>query len=110
MNYDVYLTELSYKTLATLTRYMKTFLGEEEAIRLGHQLVEFVSIKLADNPLQFPISHELETLGVVDYRVVLVDNYKVLFRLDEKDRTSYVMAFLRQKQNTQELLYQIITS
>ncbi|MFD2631747.1 type II toxin-antitoxin system RelE/ParE family toxin [Idiomarina piscisalsi] len=107
MNYDVYLTELSYKTLATLTRYMNTFLGEDEAIRLGHQLVEFVSTKLAENPLQFPISHELETLGITDYRVVLVDNYKILFRLDE-DKTSYVMAFLRQKQNTQELLYQIM--
>ena len=56
---------------------------------------------------QFPISHELETLGITDYRVVLVDNYKILFRLDE-DKTSYVMAFLRQKQNTQELLYQIM--
>ncbi|MGM0907024.1 MAG: type II toxin-antitoxin system RelE/ParE family toxin [Pseudomonadota bacterium] len=110
MNYDVYLTELSYKTLATLTRYMKTFLGEEEAIRLGKQLLDFAENKLGDNPLQFPVSHELETLGIVDYRVVLVDNYKILFRLDEKARVSYVMAFLRQKQNTQELLYQITIS
>jgi len=107
MNYDAYFTELSYKTLATLTRYMETFLGEEEAIRLGKQLLDFAAIKLGANPLQFPVSHELETLGIVDYRVMLVDNYKILFRLDEKARVSYVMAFLRQKQNTQELLYQI---
>ncbi|ATZ72784.1 hypothetical protein CWC33_03340 [Idiomarina sp. X4] len=108
MEYDVYFTELSYKTLATLSRYMESFLGGEEAIRLGKQLLDFAANKLADNPLQFPVSHELETLGVVDYRVILVDNYKILFRLDEKDRTSYVMAFLRQKQNTQDLLYQIM--
>ena len=105
MNYDVHFTELSYKTLAVLTRYMESFLGQEEAIRLGHQLL--ATNKLGDNPLQFPISHELETLGITDYRVMLVDNYKILFRLDEKDKTSYVMAFLRQKQNTQELVYQI---
>ncbi|MCK7459060.1 hypothetical protein [Idiomarina aminovorans] len=107
MNYDVHFTELSYKTLATLTRYMEAFLGEKEAIRLGHQLLDFATNKFGDNPLQFPISHELETLGITDYRVVLVDNYKLLFRLNEEDRTSYVMAFLRQKQNIQELLYQI---
>ena len=107
MNYDVHFTELSYKTLAVLTRYMESFLGQEEAIRLGHQLLDFATNKLGDNPLQFPISYELETLGITDYRVMLVDNYKILFRLDEKDKTSYVMAFLRQKQNTQELVYQI---
>lgn len=108
MNYDVYFTELSYKTLATLTRYMEAFLGQEETIRLGEQLLDFSVSKLSDNPLQFPVSHELETLGIVDYRVVLVDNYKILFRLDEKARVSHVMAFLRQKQNTQDLLYQIM--
>ena len=41
MNYDVNFTELSYKTLAALTRYMESFLGQEEAIRLGHQLLDF---------------------------------------------------------------------
>ncbi|MDV6316042.1 hypothetical protein [Idiomarina sp. HP20-50] len=107
MNYDVDFTQLSYKTLAILSRYMEDFLGEEEAIRLGHQLLDFATNKLGDNPLQFPVSHELEALGITDYRVVLVDNYKILFRLDEKARVSYVMAFLRQKQNTQDLLYQI---
>ena len=39
MNYDVNFTELSYKTLAALTRYMESFLGQEEAIRLGADAV-----------------------------------------------------------------------
>lgn len=89
---------------------MAEFLGPEEALKLSAKLIDFVSDKLQQNPEQFGVSHELESLGVVDYRAIYVDSYKVLFRYDSARQASYVMAFMRQKQSAQELLYQLLVT
>lgn len=108
LEHKVEFTAVSYQSLKSLVRYMAAFTGPEEALALSDKLVNFVTKKLIENPHQFAVSHELESLGVTDYRAIYVDHYKVLFRYDAQHQVSYVMAFLRQKQSAQELLYQIL--
>ncbi|KKO45890.1 hypothetical protein WG68_07680 [Arsukibacterium ikkense] len=107
----VAVTQLAAQTLSLLSRYMKEFIGSDEALTLATQLLQLSQQKLQDNPLQFPICHELERLGVTDYRQITVDKYKILYRYEPRCDTAFITAFMRQKQSAQQLLidYSLLT-
>jgi predicted GH43/DUF377 family glycosyl hydrolase len=105
----VKITNIGFETLAILVRYMSEFVGEDEALVLGDNLIDVATQKLESFPVQCPICHELDLLGVTDYRQVTIDDsYKVLYRYDASNDESNVMAFMRQRQSAQELLIQYL--
>lgn len=104
----VEITSFGFETLDILTRYMSEFVGAEGAESLAMQLIDIVQEVLSSRPESCPICHELELLGVVDYKQLTFDNYKILYRYDSNKHVSYVMAFMRQRQSAQELLIQSI--
>ncbi len=97
-------TQLAAQTLTLLSRYMAEFIGSKEALTLAAQLLQLCQQKLQDNPLQFPLCHELERLGVTDYRQITIDKYKILYRYEPNCDTAFITAFMRQKQSAQQLL------
>ncbi|MBR9907901.1 MAG: hypothetical protein GYB30_07585 [Gammaproteobacteria bacterium] len=108
MEYKVRLTDSGFQTLTQLSRYMIEYIGYDRATALASSLLDLALQKLSGNPLQFSVLHELEALGVIDYRAIYHDNYKIIFRLDEASQTCFVMAFLRQNQSVQQALYQVL--
>ena len=103
----VKITSIGFDTLAILVRYMSEFVGENKALQLGDDLIDVAVQKLELFPLQCPVCHELELIGVTDYRQLTIDDrYKILYRYDAPNDESNIMAFMRQKQSAQELLIQ----
>lgn len=100
----VEITELGFSTLNMLTRYMVEFVGEDAAIAVVEDLLDRLDVYISANPLGCQVCHELELIGVMDYRQFTFDKYKVLYRYDDLKDVSYVMVFMRQKQSAQELL------
>lgn len=100
----VEVTGLAAQTLTMLSRYMAEFIADDEAFKQVTQLLQLSQNKLQDNPLQFPVCHELEKLGVTDYRQITVDKYKILYRYEPRSDTAFITAFMRQKQSAQQLL------
>jgi plasmid stabilization system protein ParE len=98
------ITDVGYKTLRMLTRYMIDSIGLENALDLAQQLTDISINKLSENPLQCPVCHELEMLGVTDYRQLTIDKYKVLYRYEESNDRVLIQAFMRHKQSAQQLL------
>lgn len=98
------ITELGFSTLNMLTRYMTEFIGQEDALKAMDELLDKLEVSVCAYPLGCQVCHELELIGVVDYRQFTFDKYKVLYRYDDLQDVSYVMAFMRQKQSAQELL------
>jgi plasmid stabilization system protein ParE len=100
----VQVTELGFSTLNMLARYMAEFIGENDALSAMDDLLGKLELYLSDNPLDCQVCHELELIGVMDYRQFTFEKYKVLYRYDDIKDIAYVMAFMRQKQSAQELL------
>lgn len=100
----VEVTQAALQSLTLLSRYMAEFIGSTEALSLAAQLLSLSEHRLSANPLQFPVCHELERLGVTDYRQITVDKYKILYRYDTCRDTAFITAFMRQKQSAQQLL------
>ena len=98
------ITHAAYQSLSIITRYMKGFIGSEQAISFGAQLINVMTTKLTANPQQCPVCHELELLGVTDYKQLTIDKYKILYRYDDCSNIVYVTAFMRHKQSAQQLL------
>jgi hypothetical protein len=73
-------------------------------LTLASQLLTLSQQRLSNNPLQFPLCHELERFGVTDYRQLTVDKYKILYRYAPDCATASITAFMRQKQSAQQLL------
>ena len=101
-NFEI--TQVGYQTLRMLTRYMSQFIGLEDALELAKNLVITSQKKLLANPLSCPICHELELIGVSDYRQLTIDKYKILYRVDNEGGGIYVTAFMRHKQSAKQLL------
>lgn len=100
----VAVTQVALQSLTLLSRYMTEYIGSDEALSLAGQLLTFSEQRLSANPLQFAVCHELERLGVTDYRQITVDKYKILYRYDASQDTAFITAFMRQKQSAQQLL------
>ncbi|KKO49458.1 hypothetical protein VT06_06400 [Arsukibacterium sp. MJ3] len=100
----VEVTQVAVQSLTMLSRYMAEFISPADALKVVSQLLNLSQQRLSDNPLQFPLCHELERLGVMDYRQITVDKYKILYRYDPSLDTAFITAFMRQKQSAQQLL------
>ncbi len=100
----VEITRVGFETLTILARYITEFVGEIDALTFADQLLTRTSERLAEYPLQCPVCHELEKIGVTDYRQLTVDKYKVLYRYNDIQDTVYVTGFMRHRQSAQELL------
>lgn len=100
----VRITETGYGTLVILSRYMAEFIGADKALELAEKLLSTAESHLSKFPKKCPICHELDLIGVTDYRQLTIDKYKILYRYDDDSDLVYITAFLRQKQSAQELL------
>ncbi|MFT4925430.1 MAG: plasmid stabilization system protein ParE [Phenylobacterium sp.] len=100
----VEITHVGYQTLRMLTRYMTEFIGFDRSLDLAQRLLSICENKLSANPDSCPICHELELLGISDYKQLTVDKYKILYRYDETQNCVFITAFMRQKQSAQQLL------
>lgn len=83
---------------------MSAFIGESKALDLADTLIDTAEKVLSTHPESCPICHELELIGVTDYRQITFDNYKILYRYDEAENCVYLTAFMRHRQSAQALL------
>jgi len=104
----VEITPSGFETLELLTRYMAEFIGATEAEKLSESLILKAVEVLQERPESCPVCFELELLGVLDYRQLTVDKYKILYRFSPASSTSFITAFMRQKQSAEELLIQSV--
>ena len=100
----VRITETGFATLKLLNRYMAEFIGDDMALKLAEELVNAAEEKLSRFPEQCPVCPELDHIGVIDYRQLTPDKYKILYRYDSVADTAYITAFMRHKQSAEELL------
>jgi hypothetical protein len=104
---SVRIINLGFETLRILVRYLTPFIGENDALQLGEDLIDLARENLEKYPLKCPVCNEMEQIGVTDYRQLTVEkNYKILYRHDESNDEVNIMAFMRQRQSAQDLLIQ----
>jgi len=100
----VEITETGFETLVLLTRYMTEYIGERKAIDLADKLINMAEKSLLSNPKSALVCHDLELIGVTNYRQLTFEKYKILYRYDELEKCAYLTAFMRHRQSAQALL------
>ncbi|MFK0572769.1 hypothetical protein [Endozoicomonas sp.] len=100
----VEITETAFQTLRQLKGYMSLFITPDQLNLLMTSLVQQTQQLIEEVPYR-PACPELSLIGIQDYRQLnLLENYKVLYRLDLQSNKAFIIAFMRQKQSAQKLL------
>lgn len=105
-NYSYRFTEKAQHDLVNILQYIDSDLNNRTAAQtLGRKI--FATIDLARN---FPDSGKLvenEFLSDKTIRRLLVDNYTVFYKAEEKEKTFYVLRIVYGKSNLDEILRKI---
>lgn len=89
--YEVFLTEGAERDLGELYRYVASSDSPERAERLLARVLDATE-ELASFPERGHVPRELETLGVREYRQVLVGPYRLIYRVLGEKVYVYVVA------------------
>lgn len=99
--FDVQLTEGAEDDLESIYQYLAENRSFEDAERLLHAFLDKVQT-LERYPLRGAVPRELESIGIRDYRQVLLRPYRLIYRL--VNDTVFVMIIADGRRDMQALL------
>ena len=99
--FDVRLTRGAEIDLETLYGYVKDNRSAEQADALLDRLLAAIET-LETFPLRGPVPKELDALGIREFRQILVEPYRLIYRLSGK--TVFVMVIADGRRDMQALL------
>ncbi len=90
MTYKVYITSDAYSDLSDITGYIKNKLCNPKAATDFLNETEKYYEKLKSNPLMFECCRD-SRLNAKGYRKIPIKNFICFYRVDEKEKTVYIM-------------------
>ncbi|MHB0818436.1 type II toxin-antitoxin system RelE/ParE family toxin [Stutzerimonas stutzeri] len=100
--FDVRFTDSASQSIEDQIHNLAVYQGTEAALARVSSLVDVFTDKLKSAPLGCPVSQQASELGVIQYRELNTDGYRILYEV--VDSVIVVGVVLRQKQSVEQAL------
>jgi len=100
--FDVRFTDSAYQSIEDQVHHLAVYQGTEAALARIDSLVDVIKDKLKSTPMGFPVSQQASELGIIQYRELNTDGYRILYEIFDTDIA--VELVIRQKQNVEQAL------
>ncbi|MBN1155714.1 type II toxin-antitoxin system RelE/ParE family toxin [candidate division KSB1 bacterium] len=101
MTYNVYIVKDAEEDLYELYRYIATYDSSEKAEKVLMKIEEACK-SLLTFPLRGHVLPELERIGVLEYRQLISNPYRIIYEI--KESAVYIHSILHSQRNLSELL------
>lgn len=103
MKYDVILSEEAHSDIDSVLHYIVNALKNPVAAKRMLDKIEQVYIDIADNPFMYAYCNN-SRLQNDGYRKAVINNYVLIYRVDEVKNIVFVVRFFYGRQNYIELI------
>ena len=103
MAYKVVATELAVQDLNGILEYIAVSLSNPTAAAAFADEVEKCYAGLEHMPLMYEQCQDVQ-LRALGYRKALIKNYLLIYKVDEAEKTVYILRFFYSRQNYVELI------
>lgn len=97
-------TDSASQCLEDQVHHLAVYHGTTAALEKITTLIDSIEQKLAQAPAAYPISPQASELGVMHYRELNIDGYRVFYEIVEGARVVAVELIVRQKQSVEQAL------
>ncbi|RMP44299.1 hypothetical protein ALO95_200329 [Pseudomonas syringae pv. antirrhini] len=97
-------TEIAQQSIEDQTYHLAVTNGDDYAYQRINAVIDALQDKLLSAPLGYPISSQASDLGVLQYRELNTDGYRVLYEIVDVDQAIVVSLLLRDKQSVEKAL------
>ncbi len=97
-------TDTAQQSIEDQIEYLAAYHGFESAFQRVDAVIDVIQDKLLSAPLGYPVSPQASELGVLQYRELNTDGYRVFYEVIEADQAIVVGLVLRGKQSVEQAL------
>lgn len=97
-------TEVGQHSIEDQIEHLAVYNGLASAFQRIDAVIDDLEIKLKDTPKGYPVSPQASELGVLHYRELNTNEYRVFYEIVETDKAIVVHLVLRDIQSVQEAL------
>ena len=97
-------TDSASQSLEDQIHHLAIYNGTPAALETITRLIDAIERKLSMAPVTYPISPQASELGVIHYRELNLEGYRVFYEIVEDGRVVAVELVVRQKQSIEQAL------
>lgn len=97
-------TETAQQSIEDQIVYLADYHGLESAYQRLENVADALQVKLLTAPLGYPVSPQASELGILHYRELNTDGYRVFYEIVEAGQAIVVLLVLRDKQSVENAL------
>lgn len=100
--FDVRFTDSASQGIEDQVHHLAVYHGTEAALARIDSLVDVITRKLKTTPMGYPVSQQASELGIIQYRELNTDGYRILYEVFDTDIA--VELVIRQTQSVEQAL------
>lgn len=104
IRYTVRFTNVAYQSIEDQIVFLAPSQGQGAAMSAITELLDDIASKLSELPMRWAVSEEASSLGILQYRKMIIGRYRIFFEVYEKQRDVVVHLVLRHKQSSEQAL------
>lgn len=97
-------TDAAQHSIEDQVEHLAVHHGFESALERVGTAIDLIQDKLLSTPLGYPISYQASDLGVIHYRELNTNGYRVFYEILEADQVIVILLVLRGKQSVEKAL------
>ncbi|MCK3864239.1 type II toxin-antitoxin system RelE/ParE family toxin [Pseudomonas sp. B329] len=97
-------TEIAQQSIEDQVEHLAEYHSLDYALHRLDTVIDVLRKKLIFTPLGYPISSQASELGILHYRELNTDGYRVFYEIVEADQAIVVALVLRDKQSVEKAL------
>ena len=100
--FNLRFTHSASQSLEDQVHHLAIYHGNEAALAKVGALIDSIALRLTATPMGYPVSYQASELGIVQYRELNTEGYRVFYEVFESDIV--VGLVVRQKQSVEQAL------